>query len=40
MVVLNWKLNRNSLETMYNMFVLSVMENESVVWGESYDSDI
>ena len=40
MLPLKFKLDRKSLETMYNSFVLPTMEYAIVVWGGTYDSDI
>ena len=40
MVPLKFKLDRKSLEVMYNAFVLPIMEYGNVVSGGSYDSDI
>jgi len=40
MLPLKWKLDRGTLETMYNVLVLSCMQYASVVWGGTYDSDI
>lgn len=37
---LKWKLDRRTLETMYNVLVLSSMQYASAVWGGTYDSDI
>ncbi len=40
MIPLKYKLNRTTLETMYNAFVLPTMEYGIVVWGGTYDSDM
>ena len=37
---LKHKIDRSSLEIMYNSFVLPVMDYAAAVWGGSYDSDI
>ena len=40
MLPLKFKLDRKSLEVMYNSFVLPTMEYAIVVWGGTFDSDI
>ncbi len=41
MVPLKFKLDRKSLEIMYNSFVLPTMEYANVVfWGGTYESDL
>ena len=40
MIPLKFKLDRYSLEVMYNSFVLPTMEYANVVWGGTYDCDI
>mgnify|MGYP001591838763 CR=1 FL=1 len=40
MIPLKFRLDRRSLEIMYNSFVLPTMEYANVVWGGTYDSDI
>jgi hypothetical protein len=37
---LKWKIDRDSLETMYNTYVLSSMTYANVVWGGTYASDL
>ena len=40
MIPLKFKLDRRSLEIMYNSFVLPSMEYANIVWGGTFDSDI
>ena len=40
MLPLKFKIDRKSLEIMYNAFVRPTMEYASIVWGGSYDSDL
>ena len=40
MIPLKLKLNRKSLEIMYQAFVRPIIDYYSVIWGGSYDSDI
>jgi hypothetical protein len=40
MIPLKFRLDRNSLEIMYNSFVLPTMEYANVVWGGTYESDM
>jgi len=40
MIPLKFKVDRKTLETMYNAFVLPTMEYGNVIWGGTYDSDM
>ena len=37
---LKYKLSRYSLQTMYESFVLPIMQYAYIVWGGSYDTDM
>jgi len=40
MIHLNYKLDRKSIEIIYNSFLLPIMEYANVVWGGTYESDM
>ena len=40
MVHLKYKLDRRSLNTMYQYFIQPILEYGNLIWGGSYDTDI